>query len=367
MKKINYIFALLVLLLPLYFTAVSAEAAETAISEKNFPDMYFRYYIKYTVDTDGNGKLSDSEKNAVREIDVSEASEYQSEYEYPKAESVKGIEYFPNLEILDCSDSLLGSLNVSKNKKLRELRCSANNLDKLDVSKNKQLQLLNCSDNDLDVLVVSKNRKLTQLFCDGNHLKKLDVSKNRKLTKLSVSDNKLRKLKITKLKKIVELFCEGNQLKKLNVTKNKKLVTLNCCQNKIKKLVLKKNTELDYLACSENRLRKLDLRKNRLLQYLYCEKNQMITGNCKIGSSQLEDCKISPQTRTIRAKKKGRRYFLPLSGLRNTNAITRLSKEKVTEQGIWLKRKKMPKKLTYEYNMFTDGRKKTKVVIRIRK
>lgn len=344
-----------------------ASAAETEIDSKNFPNIYFRYYIKNTVDTDGNGKLSDVEKSAVKEIDISEASDYQSEYEYPKAESIKGIEYFLNLEKLVCADSLLSDLNISKNRNLKELNCSSNNLDKLDVSKNKKLRVLNCSDNELKSLVVSKNRKLTQLFCDNNHLKKLNVSKNKGLIKLSVSDNKLQKLKLTKLKKLEELYCERNRLKKLNVLKNKKLMTLNCCQNKIKKLVLKKNTLLDYLACSGNRLRSLDLSKNRLLQYLYCERNQMVTGNCRIGSSQLEDCKISPQKRKLRVKKKGKRYFLPLPGLERTNTISKLSKGKATEQGIWLKRKRLPSKISYQYNMFTDGGQKTKVVIHIKK
>lgn len=370
MKKSMYIVVLLMalaLFFPLYFTGVNARAAKVTINKKNFPDMYFRFYIKDTIDTNGDGKLSNAEKRAVKELDVGETSEYQLELEYPKVESLKGIEHFPNLEILYCSESSLESLDVSRNKKLRELDCSANMLEKLNLSQNKLLRVLNCSNNDLNVLKVSKNKKLKWLFCDYNHLKKINVSKNRKLTNLSVSHNRIRRLKVTKLKGLKELYCEGNRLKNLSVTKNKKLVALNCGENKIKKLVLKKNTDLDYLVCSENRLRKLDLSKNRLLQYLYCEKNQMVTGNCRILSSQLEGFKISPQKRKIRIRKKGKRYFVPLPGLAKTDAIIHLSKGRATEKGIWLKRKKIPRKLTYKYNMFADGGKKTKVIIYLKR
>lgn len=347
-------------------TKINAGTEQLKINAKNFPDMYFRYYIRNTFDINNDKKLSLAERNKVKKIDVGENSEYQLEYEYPKAETVKGIEYFPNLEELDCSESGLSSLDISRNKKLRELYCNGNNLEKLNVSKNKELQKLNCSDNDISSLKIGANKKLRQLFCDENQLKKLEVKKNKKLVELSVSNNKLKKLKIEKLKKLKELYCDTNRLTSLKLSKNRNLITLNCSYNKLKKLQLKKNKKLDYLACSGNRISKLDLSKNRLLQYLYCDKNRMVTGNCRMGSSQLENAKISVQTKKIKVRKKKEQYFVPLSNLNNTNALTRLSHGKVGQKGIWIKGKKCPVRITYEYNMFTDGKKKTKVVLELK-
>ena len=344
---------------------INAKTKAVKINEKNFPDMYFRYYIKNSFDKNEDNKLSAKERKSVKKIDVGDASKYQLLYEYPKAETLKGIEYFPNLEVLDCSDSELSSLNISKNKKLRTLYCNMNSLDKLDLSAAKNLRKLNCSDNYIDSLKISGNKKLTQLFCDGNQLEKLDVKKNKKLVKLSVTDNKMKKLKVENLKKLKELYCDRNQLTTLKVTENRKLVTLNCCDNKIKKLFLKKNKKLDYLACSENRLRKLNLSQNRLLQYLYCDKNQMVSGNCQIGSRQLENYKVSKQTRKIKVERKGQRYFIPLPNLLKTNALSGLSQGRVTAKGIWIEGNKCPDQITYEYNMFTDGKVKTKVVLKL--
>ena len=98
----------------------------------------------------------------------------------------------------------------------------------------------------------------------------------------------------------------------------------------------------------------LDLSNNRLLSYLFCENNQLVTG-------------ISPQKKTVKVKKIGKYYYIPLKGVNRTNVITDLSDGKITEKGIRLEGKEIPKKITYEYNMFTDGEEKTKVEIRVKK
>ena len=352
----------------IWFSAVvSLSAVGTKITEKNFPDSFLRLYVKDKYDKNQDGILSDSEKNQVKIIDVGEASDYQLEYEYPPPYTMKGIEVFPNLTELDCTGCSLDKIDVSKFKKLRRLYCKSNEIKKLDVSKNKKLEELNCSNNQLSTLNLRENVNLNTLFCDGNKLKAVNVTKNRKLETLSVSNNKIKKLSLRRLIKLEKLYCDQNSINKLDVTQNRKLNLLNCCDNKLKKLNLSKNGNLDYLACSRNRLTRLNLKRNHLLQYLYCRRNCMILGNLKIGRTQLLDCLISPQKQTIRVKKFGKRYYIPLGGVKRTNEITNLSAGTVTERGIRLQGKKLPKKVTYEYNMFTDGEEKTEVEIKVKK
>ena len=279
-------------------------AASVKINDKNFPDIYFKAYVEATVDKDQDGKLSDKERAAVKELDLGETSEYRLEYEYLPVESLKGIEYFPNLVTLDCSGSMLSSLNVTRNRKLKTLRCNANSLTKLNVSKNKKLILLNCRDNQLTKLNVSKNKKLTKLYASGNRIKKLNV---------------------TKLKKLQELSADDNRLKTLN------------------------------------------LKNNRLLHYLSCTGNQIVTGNFGIGRKELEYVSVEKQSRQIRVKKTKKGYLVPLPGLQKTNVLSHLSKGKVGKKGIIIRGKKLPKKITYQYNMFTNGKKKTKVTLYLRK
>ena len=340
---------LVILCLPLFFLDgknIMAKEDLIRINNKNFPDLFFQTYIKEKYDKDGDGKLSKKERKRVLSISVGEYSDYQLEYEYPPVESLQGIEFFPELKYINCSGSSLDSLDVTKNTKLRTLICNSNELKRLDVSSNKNLEMLNCSENKIAKLTLKKNRNLIELFCGENRVKKLDVSRNEKLKVLSIEKNKLKKISVTKLKKLQSLTCSFNEITRLN---------------------LRSNRRLDTLYCTGNKLKKLDLRNNKLLQYLYCQSNQLIDGNCFLTKSQLSSCESSPQKQTIRVKKIGKYYYIPIKGINRTNEITNLSAGVMTEKGIRLKGKKLPKKITYEYNMFTDGEKKTKVEIKVKK
>ena len=101
---------------------------DIAINETNFPDENFREYVK-TFDTDNSGSLSDEEVIVVTDIDVTNRN----------ITSLKGIEYFTNLEKLNCQDNELTALDVSENTKLENLNCSNNLLKELDLSLNNQL------------------------------------------------------------------------------------------------------------------------------------------------------------------------------------------------------------------------------------
>jgi len=98
---------------------------------------------------------------------------YQSDLEQIKdlgvrclrIKSLQGIEYFTNLEVLDCSFNQLTNLDVSKNVNLAKLYCSNSQLTSLDISKNVNLTTLYCSENQLTSLDLSKNVKLIALYC----------------------------------------------------------------------------------------------------------------------------------------------------------------------------------------------------------
>ena len=193
----------------------------------NFPNYEFRQYLKANIDKDGNGYLNDTELN-IRTLDVSGQH----------IANLKGIEFFQNLETLDCHDNKLTSLDVSKNPELKELKCYNNKLTSLDVSKNEKLETLYCSKNQLTSLDVSKNTALKYLWCSQNNLTSLDVTQNTALEDLS---------------------CYDNQLTSLDVSKNPALEWLMCFQNKLTKLDVSKNTALKYLDCKENNLTSLDV------------------------------------------------------------------------------------------------------------
>ena len=181
--------------------------ADVTIDAKNFPDAAFRECVK-AFDTDGNGKLSDAELNAVEEIECYEKG----------ITSLKGIEYFPALRTLSCSKNNLTSLDVSQNPALENLYCSDNQLTNLDVSSNPGIWYLICSGNQLKSLDLSNNYSLYYLGCNDNQLKSLDLSKNPNLYIIDVSNNRLTKLDVSKNRYPDWFCCEGNNLKEIDIS-----------------------------------------------------------------------------------------------------------------------------------------------------
>ncbi|MBR1658252.1 MAG: hypothetical protein IJ697_07280, partial [Synergistaceae bacterium] len=80
--------------------------ADVAINATNFPDEVFRAYVRTYFDKDYNMVLSDEEIAGATRINV---------YNVSDISSLKGIEYFTALTVLDCSHTQLTRLDVSKN------------------------------------------------------------------------------------------------------------------------------------------------------------------------------------------------------------------------------------------------------------
>ncbi len=203
----------------------------------NFPNATFMEYVK-RFDTDNDGFLDADEREAVTEIDVHAKS----------IDSLKGIELFPNLVKLECSNNKLTELDVSKNTKLTELYCIGNwQLSELDVSKNTALKQLWCGSCGLSSLRLGANTELEVLDCSHNQLSYLSTYNNSKLWYLDCSYNNLKSdsdLVIAYNKNLKELKCGDNQLERLSVNKNTLLEKLYCKNNKLTYLDLKSNPNL---------------------------------------------------------------------------------------------------------------------------
>ena len=178
------------------------------INSRNFPDDNFRASV-VKFDTNSTGVLSSAEISKVKKMDISSKS----------IVNLKGIEFFTDLE---------------------ELECYRNFVEKADFSSNTKLKEIDLTDNELTSLNVSKCTELTSLVCDINHLTKLDVGN---------------------LKKLTTLYCQENKLTGLDVSKNTGLVTLNCSKNDIASLDVSQNTKLMRLCVYNSKLKTLDIYK----------------------------------------------------------------------------------------------------------
>ena len=157
---------------------VSAQAEEdaVAIDATNFPDGAFRQYVADNFDKDKDGALNQTERNAVKEIRISNSG----------CTSLQGLKYFSKLTDLFCSDNNLTELDVSENPELKRLICYNNSLTSLNLNKNTKLESLNCNKNKLTVLDLRENKSLWWLRCNNNCLTSLDLRNNPKIVDLQV-------------------------------------------------------------------------------------------------------------------------------------------------------------------------------------
>ena len=244
----------------------SEEKKGIKIDENTFPDENFRAYILKKIDKDGDGYLSETEIAETTSITCADIS------------SLKGIEYFVNVQLIDCRGCNLTQLDVSENTALEVLYCSKNNLTQFDVSKNTALEDLLCSENNLTQLDVSKNTALEYLDCSENNLTQLDVSKNTALEHLYCSENNLTQLDVSKNTALKHLYCSENNLTQLDVSKNIYLLDLDCSGNNLTQLDVSKNAKLCELKCYNNNISQLDVSNKSNLRILACERNVQVTG-----------------------------------------------------------------------------------------
>ena len=191
------------------------------INATNFPDENFRQYLlEQSYGTDG--VLTEDEIAGVTYLSLSGKG----------IQSLKGIEYFTAMTMMDCNSNQLTTLDVSKNTALVRLECAENQLTSLDLSKNVNMNTLDCFENQLTSLVLDAN--MQSLKCYGNNLSSLDVSQCTGLKSLNCGSNQLTTLDVSKNTALRWLDCYDNQLTTLDVSKNENLESIDCVKNSIK-------------------------------------------------------------------------------------------------------------------------------------
>ncbi len=289
----------------------SALDGDIPLNATYFPDAAFREEIQDRYDYDGNNALSAEERNDMTELWVS--GECYSGCP-AKITSLKGIEYFPNLETLDASSNEITLVDLSQNRKLIDLNLSGNPIPALDLRGNLALESLNisdtkftaidfgyltkltslyASDNKVTAVTVSNNPTLEDLNLARNDLASLDLSKNTALNSLDVSDNEFKSLDVSKAAKLTSLQTANNNLTALSLNNNTKLETLDASSNAIDAIDLSHNPALTGLNVANNKLTSLDLTVQQALTELYAGNNQLasikIPNNPKLGTIELQD------------------------------------------------------------------------------
>lgn len=285
-----------------------------------FKDANFKAYCVENFDTDGDGKISFEEAEAITRIEVNTEN----------IKSLKGIEHMPNLITLYCRPDwmsasfssetgkwtlsrygeevigLLTSLDLSNNPKLETLHCDGNQLTQIDIHNNKQLTTFQCYLNSLTNLDVSNNTNLSVFNCSRNQLAKLDVSNLTSLRSFDCGYNQLTSLDVSNNRNLEYLSCTGNLLTSLDLRNKTELVSLSCMRNQLTSLNISDSMILRDLLCGDNQLTSLNLNNNRILELLMCERNQLtnldVSNNTELVSldfrgNQLTNINLSNNTK----------------------------------------------------------------------
>ncbi len=251
-----------------------------------FEDAIFEDYCLENFDVNCDGKISISEAYPVTKIIVKGKN----------IVSLNGIEFFASLQILNCMENQLTSIDVSNNKELMQLGCSSNRLTSIDVSNNTKLILFHCYSNQLTNIDVSNNAALEVLWCDDNLLTSLDVSNNFALKSLCFTKNLLKSIDLSNntgleylacgnnllasidvgcCDQLYHMTCGHNQLITLDVSNKPLLREFSCDYNQLKSLNASNNPVLPLISCNYNQLTSLDVSNNINLVYLVCYSNQL--------------------------------------------------------------------------------------------
>lgn len=236
------------------------------LNETNFPDPDLRDYIA------GLFWVAEKPKSLTEEQALSVTRIQVSGWYIT---SLKGIEYFPNLQRLVCDNNMLTEIDLSGNSNLTTLYCSNNELTVIDVSGSMLLEKLHCDSNNLTNLDISKNVALIELSCSANKITDLDLSKNVNLETLICSENPLKTFDLSKNVKLKELSCDFVSLGRLDLSPNTALVDVSCTRCALESIDITKNIALEELNCSYNLLSELDISNNNSLTSLKCGYNSL--------------------------------------------------------------------------------------------
>lgn len=131
------------------------------------------------VDTNNDGEISIVEAEAVVHLVIGQWDVIDA----------TGIEYFVNLESLNCEYSLLSSLDISALVNLVNLNCANNQLTSLDVSNLDNLEYILCSDNALTDINLNGATNLNHITSYGNNFEQLDFSSNPNINSFAIGVN----------------------------------------------------------------------------------------------------------------------------------------------------------------------------------
>ena len=145
------------------------------IDENNFPDQYFRRYVKDKFDENSDGWLNSAERENATELRLNTTGDNNR---YINVASLKGIEYLYMMKSIYANGTQLTSFDGSSLPLLIDLDLSETPLESIDISRNSALEYLGLKDlsGDLSYVDLSGNPILGMLETYRSDISVIDIS-----------------------------------------------------------------------------------------------------------------------------------------------------------------------------------------------
>jgi gliding motility-associated-like protein len=188
------------------FSILNLSAQTITFPDANFQNALLTHWPAIDINNDGL-------------IQISEIENLTSLYVAGKSISdLSGLEAFPKLVSLNCSNNSLSHIDLSHNPELKFLELGWNSISNIDLSKSTKLQVLGLQDNGLTSIDVTSNKDLRELKVEYNALTQLDVSENRFIWYLNFSDNQISTINLNPIRSLSVLSAGNNLLTSLNLS-----------------------------------------------------------------------------------------------------------------------------------------------------
>jgi len=198
---------------------INGLAGLVVVDSATFPDPVFRDAILngYTnhlgvetfaaTDKNGDGKLSEAERNAVTKIDI----RGESNANRGALTSLDGSENFQNVTSILATYNNIATLDVSKNTNLEKLYVGYNSLSVLDNLPSK-LTVIDCRFNNISTIDLSGLSQLTELYAQDNNISSLDFSETPKIYLINGQNNIISEINLTDTPELLRMHFSNNSL-----------------------------------------------------------------------------------------------------------------------------------------------------------
>lgn len=176
-----------------------------------------------------------------------------------------------------CNENDLTEVNVSECASIDTMQVIFNKLKTLDLSANKKLKNVFCYGNKIETLTLGELPELQKLLCHANSLNSIDLSGLRNLRKCWISDNPIQQIDLSANELLEDFSCSNTPISELDLTGAKALKWLNCSASGIKNINVKNCPDLEVLYCSELKIDNIDLSNNKKLKEIALHTNNFTT------------------------------------------------------------------------------------------